>query len=55
LVIPLRAPTSLWNYKFYVYDACNLEAAVRLNLPLLTFDGNMTRVGKELGASIIGG
>jgi predicted nucleic acid-binding protein len=44
-----------WNYKIYAYDACYLEAAVRLNLPLLTFDGNMTRVGKELGISIIGG
>jgi predicted nucleic acid-binding protein len=44
-----------WNYKIYAYDACYLEAAVRLNLPLLTFDGNMTKVGKELGVSIIGG
>jgi predicted nucleic acid-binding protein len=43
-----------WNYKIYAYDACYLEAAVRLNLPLLTFDGNMARVGKELGVSIIG-
>jgi predicted nucleic acid-binding protein len=44
-----------WDYKIYAYDACYLEAAVRLDLPLLTFDGNMTRVGKELGVSIIGG
>jgi predicted nucleic acid-binding protein len=44
-----------WNYKIYAYDACYLEAAVRLDLLLLTFDGNMTRVGKELGVSIIGG
>jgi predicted nucleic acid-binding protein len=44
-----------WEYKIYAYDACYLEVAVRLNLPLLTFDGNMTRVGKELGISILGG
>jgi predicted nucleic acid-binding protein len=44
-----------WNYKIYAYGACYLEAAVRLNLPLLTFDGNMIRVGKELGINIIGG
>jgi predicted nucleic acid-binding protein len=44
-----------WNYKIYAYDACYLEAAVRLNLPLLTFDGNMIRVGKEIGITIIGG
>jgi predicted nucleic acid-binding protein len=44
-----------WHYKIYAYDSCYLEAAVRLNAPLLTFDGAMTRVGKELGVSIIGG
>jgi predicted nucleic acid-binding protein len=44
-----------WEYKIYAYDACYLETAIRLNLPLLTFDGNMTRVGKELGISILGG
>jgi hypothetical protein len=32
-----------------------LEAAARLNLPLLTFDGNMAKIGKELGVSVIGG
>ena len=44
-----------WDYKIYVYDACYLEAAKRLGLPLLTFDRNMTKVGKELGIEILGG
>jgi predicted nucleic acid-binding protein len=44
-----------WDYKIYAYDACYLEAAKRLNLPLLTFDGNMIKVGKELNVKIIGG
>jgi predicted nucleic acid-binding protein len=44
-----------WEHKIYAYDACYLETAVRLNLPLLTFDGNMTRVGKQLGIDIVGG
>jgi len=44
-----------WKYKIYAYDACYLESANRLNLPLLTFDGNMIKVGKELGINIIGG
>jgi predicted nucleic acid-binding protein len=44
-----------WNYKMYAYDACYLESAKRLNLPLLTFDGNMIKVGKELGINILGG
>jgi predicted nucleic acid-binding protein len=44
-----------WDYKIYAYDACYLEVAVRLNLPLLTFDNSMARVGRELGISIIGG
>jgi len=44
-----------WDYKIYAYDACYLEAATRLNIPLLTFDGNMIKVGKELGIKIIGG
>ena len=44
-----------WNFKIYAYDACYLESAKRLNLPLLTFDGNMIKVGKELGINIIGG
>jgi predicted nucleic acid-binding protein len=44
-----------WNYKIYAYDACYLESSKRLNLPLLTFDGNMIKVGKELGIKILGG
>jgi predicted nucleic acid-binding protein len=44
-----------WDYKIYAYDACYLESAKRLTLPLLTFDGNMKRVGKELGITILGG
>jgi len=43
-----------WEYKIYAYDACYLEAAKRLNLPLLTFDDNMIKVGKELDIKIIG-
>jgi predicted nucleic acid-binding protein len=43
-----------WDYKIYAYDACYLESAKRLNLPLLTFDGNMIKVGKELGINIVG-
>jgi predicted nucleic acid-binding protein len=44
-----------WEYKIYAYDACYLESAKRLNLPLLTFDDNMIKVGKELGINILGG
>jgi predicted nucleic acid-binding protein len=44
-----------WEYNIYAYDACYLEAAKRLNLPLLTFDVNMLKVGKELGIKLIGG
>jgi len=44
-----------WDYKIYAYDACYLEAARRLNLPLLTFDDNMIKVGKKLDIKIIGG
>jgi predicted nucleic acid-binding protein len=44
-----------WDYKIYSYDACYLELARRLNIPLLTFDGIMIKVGKELGVNILGG
>ena len=37
-----------WNYKIYAYDACYLEAAKRLNIPLLTFDANMIKLEKVL-------
>jgi len=32
-----------------------LESAKRLSLPLLTFDGNMIKAGKELGMNFLGG
>ena len=44
-----------WEYKIYAYDACYLETAKRLNLVLLTFDGNMIKIGKDLGLNTIGG
>ena len=44
-----------WRYKIYAYDAFYLEAAKRLQLPLVTFDGNMRRIGKELGLNVLGG
>ena len=44
-----------WKYKIYAYDAFYLETALRLNLPLLTFDSNMRRTGNELGIPIAGG
>ena len=44
-----------WDYKIYAYDACYLEAAKRLNVPLLTFDGNMSKIGIMLGINILGG
>jgi len=43
------------DFNLYAYDACYLEAAKRLNIPLFTFDENMKRVAKELGVKIIGG
>jgi predicted nucleic acid-binding protein len=43
------------DFKIYAYDACYLEAAKRLNIPLFTFDDNMKKAGKELGIKIIGG
>ncbi|MDR1278298.1 MAG: type II toxin-antitoxin system VapC family toxin [Treponema sp.] len=44
-----------WRYNIYAYDAFYLEAAGRLNIPLLTFDGGMRRIGKELGITVLGG
>jgi predicted nucleic acid-binding protein len=43
-----------WNYRIYAYDAFYLETAKRLDLPLLTFDNEMRRIGKELGITILG-
>jgi len=50
-----RALEIAWRYKAYAYDACYLELAQRLGLPLLTFDSNMIRAGKDLGIQILGG
>ena len=50
-----RALEIAWEYKIYSYDACYLEAAKRLNISLLTFDKNMTKIGIELGINILGG
>jgi predicted nucleic acid-binding protein len=50
-----RALVIAWDYKIYAYDACYLESANRLKLPLLTFDSNMARIGKEIGIIILGG
>ncbi|GMO30186.1 MAG: type II toxin-antitoxin system VapC family toxin [Termitinemataceae bacterium] len=43
------------DYNIYAYDAFYLESAKRLGLPLLTFDGNMARIGKEICLTILGG
>ena len=43
-----------WNNKIYAYDAFYLETAKRLNLPLLTFDNKMRKIGKEIGITILG-
>ena len=50
----MKALEIAWHYKIYSYDACYLELAKRLGLPLLTFDGNMVKVGKEIGINILG-
>jgi predicted nucleic acid-binding protein len=44
-----------WEYKIYAYDAFYLESSKRLDLPLLTFDGGMKRVGREIGLTVLGG
>jgi predicted nucleic acid-binding protein len=44
-----------WRYKIYAYDAFYLEVAKRLQLPFVTFDGGMRKIGKELGLNILGG
>jgi len=43
------------KYKIYAYDAFYLETAVRLNVPLLTFDELMLKIGKELNITMLGG
>ena len=44
-----------WHYKIYAYDAFYLELSKRLQLPLVTFDSGMIKIGKELGLTILGG
>ena len=44
-----------WKYKIFAYDAFYLETALRLHLPLLTFDNGMRRIGNELGIPVLGG
>jgi len=44
-----------WHYKIYAYDAFYLEAAKRLQLPIVTFDRGMKKIGKELGIDVLGG
>ncbi|MDR2632345.1 MAG: type II toxin-antitoxin system VapC family toxin [Treponema sp.] len=44
-----------WDHKIYAYDAYYLEVAKRLNLPLLTFDGEMKKIGRKIGIEILGG
>jgi predicted nucleic acid-binding protein len=45
----------VWNYKIYAYDAFYLDTAKSLNLPLLTLDKEMKRIGKNFGITILGG
>ena len=40
------------KYKIYAYDAFYLETAIRLKLPLITFDGSMKKVGLDLKIKI---
>jgi len=42
------------KYKIYAYDAFYLETAIRLKLPLITFDGSMKKVGLDLKIKIAG-
>ena len=44
-----------FDYKIYAYDAIYLETAKRFNLPLLTFDKGMIKIGQELSITILGG
>ena len=42
-----------WSYKIYAYDAFYLETAKRLNLPLLTFDNGMKKIGIDMGMTVL--
>jgi predicted nucleic acid-binding protein len=41
------------KYTIYAYDAYYLETAKRLNIPLLTFDGNMKRIAQDMKLTIL--
>jgi predicted nucleic acid-binding protein len=41
------------KYGIYAYDAYYLETAYRLNLPLLTLDGNMKSNGNDMKINIL--
>ena len=45
----------VWDYKIYAYDAFYLETAKSLNIPLLTLDKEMKKIGKDFGITILGG
>ena len=45
----------VWNYKIYAYDAFYLDTAKSLNIPLLTLDKEMKKIGKDFGITILGG
>ena len=45
----------VWDHKIYAYDAFYLETAKSLNIPLLTLDKEMKKIGKDLGINILGG
>jgi predicted nucleic acid-binding protein len=49
-----KALAIAWDHKIYAYDAFYLEAAKRIGLPLLTFDGEMRKIGKKIGIEILG-
>jgi predicted nucleic acid-binding protein len=41
------------KYKIYAYDAYYLEVALRLKLPLITFDITMRKVGIDINLKIL--
>ena len=44
----------VWDYKIYAYDAFYLETARSLNIPLLTLDKEMRKIGKDFGIKVLG-
>jgi predicted nucleic acid-binding protein len=39
--------------KYNAYDAYYLETSYRLNVPLLTLDGSMKNIGKDIKITIL--